>query len=286
MQRVIGNQVDQSRLFGVPPKFFVDLARAFAGALLFALPLLMTMEMWSLGFVVRPERLALFLFVGIPLLWGLAWLAGFRDDVGWRDALVDAGTAYLVAALAAGGALFLLGSITPEMSLYEIVGKVAVQLVPAGMGAVLARSQLGLRDDDGAEEARRESYAGELFLMAAGALFLAFNVAPTEEIVLIAHQQASPWYGLALVLVSVLLMHAFVYAVGFAGQHSPPQNRKRRHEFVRLTLPGYAIVLAICTYVLWTFGRLEGLPALSALHLVLVLAFPAALGAAAGRLVL
>ena len=87
------------------------------------------------------------------------------------------------------------------MSIYEIAGKVALQLVPAGMGAVLARSQLGLRDEEDGEEVRRESYGGELFLMAAGALFLAFNVAPTEEIVLIAHQQASPWYGLALLLV-------------------------------------------------------------------------------------
>ena len=271
---------------GMAPGFIKDLARASAGALLFALPLLMTMEMWSLGFVVRPERLALFLILGIPLLWGLAWLAGFREDVGWQDALIDAGIAYLVAAVAAAGALLLMGAITADTSIYEIVGKVALQLVPAGMGALLARSQLGLRDEDDVEEARRESYAGELFLMAAGALFLAFNVAPTEEIVVIAHQQGSPWYGLMLLVCSVGLLHAFVYAVGFSGQHSSPEDRGAGHEFLHLTLPGYAIVLVICTYVLWTFGRLDGLPALSALHLVLVLAFPAALGAAAARLVL
>ena len=285
MDRAI-DKAARSGWLGVGPKFFVDLARAFAGALLFALPLLMTMEMWSLGFVVRPERLALFLVVGIPLLAGLAWLVGFREDFGWQDAVIDAGIAYLVAALAAGCALVLLGAITPDMSAYEIAGKVALQLVPAGLGAVLARSQLGLRDEDDVEEARRESYAGELFLMAAGALFLAFNVAPTEEIVLIAHQQASPWYGLMLLVGSVGLLHAFVYAVGFSGQHSPPEDRGGGHEFLYLTLPGYVIVLAICAYVLWTFGRLDGLSVMSALHLVLVLAFPAALGAATARLVL
>lgn len=274
------------QVLGVPGRFYVDLGRAFAGALLFALPLLMTMEMWSLGFVILPERLALFLLAGIPLLWGLAWLAGFREDVGWRDALLDAGTAYLVAAVAAGAALALLGEITAETSLHELAGKIGLQLVPAGMGAVLARSQLGLRDEEDAEEKRRESYPGELFLMAAGALFLAFNVAPTEEIVLIAHQQGSAWYGLALLVVSIFLLHVFVYAVGFSGQHSPPQDRGFVHEFIRLTLPGYGIVLAICTYVLWTFGRLDGLPPLPALHLVLVLAFPASLGAATARLVL
>jgi uncharacterized membrane protein len=74
--------------------------------------------------------------------------------------------------------------------------------------------------------------------------------------------------------------------MGFSGQHGPAEDRDGRHEFVRLTLPGYAIVLVVCAYVLWTFGRLEGLPPLAALHLVLILGFPAALGAAAARLVL
>ena len=37
-----------------------DLARAFAGAAIFGLPLLMTMEMWSLGFSLDPLKLALF----------------------------------------------------------------------------------------------------------------------------------------------------------------------------------------------------------------------------------
>ena len=275
------------RLFAVEPSFYVALARAFAGAVLFALPLLMTMEMWWLGFLVRPERLALFLVVGIPLLWALAWMAGFREDVGWRDALVDAGIAYLIGMLASAAVLVLLAAIQPGMSFYEIAGKIAVQAVPAGMGATLARSQLGLQQEENdVEQQRRESYAGELFLMGAGALFFAFNVAPTEEVVLIAHQQVSPWYGVALVLVSVLVLHAFVYAIGFLGQHGPPADRSLDHEFLRLTLPGYAVVLLVCLYVLWTFGRLDGLPPQEVMHHVLVLAFPGSLGAATARLVL
>ena len=275
------------RPFAAERGFYVALARAFAGAVLFGLPLLMTMEMWWLGFLIRPERLALFLLVGVPLLWKLAWLAGFREDVSWRDALVDAGIAYLVGMLAAAAVLALLGAIQPGMPFYEVAGKVAVQAVPAGMGAVLARSQLGLQEEQqDVERQRRESYGSELFLMAAGALFLAFNIAPTEEIVLIAHQQASPWYAVALVLASVLVLHAFVYAVGFHGQHGPPPDRSPDQEFLRLTLPGYVVVLLVCLYVLWTFGRLDGLPPQEILHHVLVLAFPGSLGAATARLVL
>ena len=274
------------RLFTTERGFYIALARAFAGAVLFGLPLFMTMEMWWLGFLIRPERLALFLLVGVPLLWALAWLAGFREDVSWRDALVDAGIAYLIGILASAAVLLLLAAIQPGMPFYEIAGKIAVQAVPAGMGAVLARSQLGMREEEKEADQRRESYAGELFLMAAGALFLAFNVAPTEEIVLIAHQQASPWYAVALVLASILVLHAFVYALDFHGQHGPPPDRSPDNEFVRLTLPGYVVVLLVCLYVLWTFGRLDGVPPHVALHLVLVLGFPGALGAATARLVL
>ena len=38
-----------------------DLGRAFGGALLFSLPLLMTMEMWALGFGAPPERRLIYL---------------------------------------------------------------------------------------------------------------------------------------------------------------------------------------------------------------------------------
>ena len=49
-----------------------DLTRAVGGALLFALPLLMTMEMWALGFSMERERLILFVLLGL----GAALVAG------------------------------------------------------------------------------------------------------------------------------------------------------------------------------------------------------------------
>ncbi|WP_426042100.1 DUF2391 family protein, partial [Brevundimonas sp. TWP2-3-4b1] len=52
------------------------LARAFGGALIFAFPLLMTMEMWSLGFTITPLRLLVFLGLSLPLLFGLSYYAG------------------------------------------------------------------------------------------------------------------------------------------------------------------------------------------------------------------
>ena len=49
------------------------------------------------------------------------------------------------------------------MTLSEIVGKIAVQAVPASVGAMAARSQLG--DNEEEEEKAADGYAGQLFLM-------------------------------------------------------------------------------------------------------------------------
>jgi putative integral membrane protein (TIGR02587 family) len=188
--------------------------------------------------------------------------------------------------LAAATVLLLLGVLEPGLSVDDALGKVVLQAVPAGMGAALARSQLGMREENGQEEARRETYGGELFLMAAGSLFFSFNVAPTDEVVLITFQQSRPALALALVVVSVLQLHAFVYSLGFRGQHERAHGSSGLQELLWLTIPGYCLALLVSAYVLWTFGRLDGVGIADALHLCIVLSFPAALGAATARLVL
>jgi putative integral membrane protein (TIGR02587 family) len=251
--------------------------------LLFALPLLMTMEMWALGSTMHPLRLALFLFAMFPVLGGLAYYAGFEESFGWLDFLLNACVAWAVAFLAAAIGLALLAALKPGMSGGEFVGRLALQAVPASIGAMLARSQLGAREEE--EERRRDTYGGELFLAAVGALFMAFNVAPTEEIVLIA-QMMTAWHAIVLVLASLALMHAFVYAVEFRGQTRLAAGISPWSEFFRLTVVAYALCLLICLYVLWTFERAEGLDFAELLMETVVLGFPAALGAAAARLIL
>jgi uncharacterized membrane protein len=76
--------------------FLIGLARAYAGAIIFSLPMLMTMEMWWLGFYIDPMRLALMLLLVIPLLIGLFHVAGFEDTFCWQDDSVDALVAYAV----------------------------------------------------------------------------------------------------------------------------------------------------------------------------------------------
>ena len=266
-------------------RFLIALARAFGGALLFALPLLMTMEMWQLGSTMHPLRLALFLAAMFPLLGALAYYAGFEQSFGWLDFVLNACVAYAVAFFAAAIGLALLAALGPGMSTEEIVGRLALQAVPGSIGAMLARSQLGAREEEQEEERRRDTYGGELFLAAVGALFVAFNVAPTEEVVLIA-QMMSGWHAVVLALASLAMMHAFVYAVEFRGQTTLAEGVSPWSEFLRLTVVAYALALLICLYVLWTFERAEDLATSELLIETVVLGFPAALGAAAARLIL
>ena len=151
--------------------------------------------------------------------------------------------------------------------------------IPGGMGALLARRQLaGGGGGDGEEE--DASYVGELFLMAAGALFFALNVAPTEEVILIAYK-ATPWHALALIVASVALLHVIVFEAGFAGQEEADHPLK---AFAHFTMPGYAIALGISLFALFLFGRVEGHSLEGLTQTVLVLGFPASVGAAAARL--
>jgi len=259
------------------------LARAAAGAVIFAFPLLMTMEMWELGFYMDRFRLALFLLVTLPVLFGLSYYAGIEETFCWQDDLVDALTAFGIGFVVAAALLTVFGIIDGEQPLPEIIGKIALQSVPASIGAMLARKQLGQNDEPGEERRQRSSYPGELFLMAVGALFVGFNVAPTEEMVLIAYKM-TPWHTLALAFVSLGLLHAFVYTVGFAGQESRGEAGFA-HVLMRFTIAGYGIALLVSLYLLWTFERLGGLAPGELVTAMVVLGFPGALGAATARLI-
>ena len=257
-----------------------DLARGFGGALIFGFPLLMTMEMWRFGLHLDRPRLALFILLSLPLLYGLSRYASFSRHRGLRHDLLDAFGALAVGFVTAAVLLILFGVLASGATLDEIAGKLALQAMPAAVGALLARRQLAGAGGEDPDDEAQASYFGEVFLMTAGAVFLAFNVAPTEEMILIAYKM-TPWHTLGLAVVSIALLHAFVYSVGFAGQevHDRPLV-----AFAHFTLVGYAIALVISLYVLWTFGRTDGQALAEMTSTTVVLAFPAALGAAAARL--
>lgn len=269
--------------------FFRHLARAFAGAVLFSFPILMTMEMWSLGFYMNGWRLGLFTLLTIPLLVGLSYYDGFETTSSLTDDVVDTFVAYFVGFVCSAALLFLFGVINLEMSADEIVGKISIQAIIGSFGAMFAQSLLtrGGGEDDESEKRRRDaSYFGELFLMGVGAIFLAMSVAPTEEMILISFQM-SDWHTLALAAATLALMQAFFYAVEFRGRPRRKAGAKKfARVFLRFTGIGYAIALLISFYILWTFGSVDEMSFAETLKACVVLGFPAAVGASASRFIL
>jgi putative integral membrane protein (TIGR02587 family) len=265
---------------------WIDLGRAFAGALIFSISLLMTMETWWLGFYMNRWRLLLFVLVNMALLIGLAYYRGFRKDFGLRSAIIDAFVGYAVGVTTGAVFLTLFGVIEWGMPADEIVGKVALQSISSSIGALLARSQLGGDSKEPEEDqGKSQQYWAELFLMVIGALFVGYTVAPTEEIPLITYQMTA-WHGIAAVLISLFIMHAFVYQVEFRGQESMPEDRTQWAVFLHFTVVGYLLVFLTSLYILWTFGRMDGAAWTIFLHHGVVLSVPGALGAAAARLIL
>jgi putative integral membrane protein (TIGR02587 family) len=271
---------------GANRDYALGLARAFGGAIIFSLPLLMTMEMWFLGFYLDRPRLLLFLVLNFFMLVVLSRFVGFEETTTWAEDVMDALAAYGIGIIASAVTLTLFGILMPDMPVSEITGKIAVQSVPASFGAIIARKQMGGEGEEKHQDEveRRAGYPGQLFLMVAGALFLAFNVAPTEEMILIGFKM-SPWHALVLALFSILVLHAFVYTVGFAGQEEPPETGGFWWTFAAFSIVGYAIALLVSLYVLWTFGRTEGADLGQVASMTVVLGFPAAVGAAVARLV-
>ena len=262
-----------------------SLARAFGGALLFGLPLLMTMEMWWLGgFSIERPRLLLFLVLSLPMLLGLSYYAGFEPTFRLKDELLDAFAAFGGGFIIATTILTVTGVLTLDAAPGEMIGKLAVGTVPGAIGALLAGKQFQAHEVEDASHREDADFWGSIFLMGVGALFLAFNIAPTEEVILISYLM-SPTQTLMLMGASVLILHLFAYALGFPGEGRRRDAGGFAHAFLSRTLPGYAVALTLSAYCLWTFGRLDGVALHEQATMMVVLGFPAALGAATARLV-
>jgi uncharacterized membrane protein len=98
--------------------------------------------------------------------------------------------------------------------------------------------------------------------------------------ILIAYK-AGPIHVLGLMAVSILLLHIIVFRAGFAGQE---EADRPADAFFHFTLPGYAIALGVSLFALFVFGRIDGHSAAGVVQATAVLGFPAAIGAAAARL--
>lgn len=257
------------------------LGRAFGGALLVGLPVLMTMEMWRVGVMIPRPRLILLVAVTIALVVGLSHHFGFLrgESVGAVGATVEGVTAMLVGLAAAAVVLTVLSVVQPLSSWEEALSMIAIESLPAAVGASFARTQLG----EGTQKSNeRNSYHQELLVMTAGAVVFVASIAPTEEVVLIAGRM-TPVDGIVLAVFTLLVMHAFVYVLEFKGGY--PSREGMGKAFLIFTVAAYVVALAVSAYLLWTFGRYSGTGLQAGIMRMVVLGLPAGIGAAAARLV-
>ena len=271
-----------------------EYARGIAGGLLFSLPLLYTMEVWWAGFLAQPLRLLFYFVAGFLLLFAYNRYSGLREDASWLEVAFEAveemGLGLLISLLM----LWLLGQLQAGMPLSEIVGKVVVEGVTAAIGVSVGSAQLGGNgkgdEDQGMKRVDDSPEAmgipGQVALAACGAVLFASNVAPTEEIVMIA-VEASRWKVLGLALLSLGLGALILFYSDFHGAgRAHPEDERDWTQVVSRTVLNYAVALAASAFILWFFGRFAGVALATGLTQTVVLGVAAAVGASAGRMLL
>ena len=262
---------------------WVGLSRAIGGAIIFSLPMMMTMEMWWIGFYIDPLRLIFLILLSLPLFYRISTMVGFRKSKTVGDNIIDVLVSYAVAFFTTAIVLFVLGVIkvdTDPGSAYSIL---LLQAVPGSLGALLARNIVGESSETPEDEGR--NYKDDLTILATGALFLAFNLAPTEEMVLLSYKMTS-WHSLSLLALTLLVMHAFAIASSHCTSAELKRGITHWGIFVRITSTGYLIAFAISFFMLWVFGSIDDQSVYNTIKGVVVLGFPAGVGAAASRLIL
>jgi putative integral membrane protein (TIGR02587 family) len=281
-------------------KSMQEYSRGIIGGMLFSLPLLYTMEVWWAGFSAHPLHLILYVAATFALLLGYNYFAGLRHDANWTEVVIDSveelGLGLLIAAIA----LILLGRIDTEMTIAEIVGKVTVEAMTVAIGVSVGTAQLGSAGDEsdkgegdagasgktraGSNSANGVHFGGQMVLALCGAVLFAANVAPTEEIVMIA-AEISSWKLLALALISIGLGAIILFRIDFkcARNFSPAKGPL---AVVIGSVITYAIALAASAMILWFFGRFDGQGLIVCVAQTIVLGVAATLGASAGRLLL
>ena len=266
-----------------------EYGRGLAGGLLFSLPLIYTMEMWWTGFIVQPERLLVYLVCVFILLLGYNRYAGMRHDASWTEVAVDSVEELGLGFVTAAFVLYLLGRIGPAMALDEILGTVILEAGIVAIGFSIGTAQLGGENgkkDSGMTGSRRQaaSFTGQLVIAFCGAVLFAANVAPTEEIVLIAIETShARLLGLALFSLAIAALILF-----FSRFHQ--SRRVSTAETPLDVIAGssvtYAVALVASAGILWFFGRFDGCAFDICIRQTVVLGLPAVLGASAGRLLL
>ncbi|MEH1908501.1 TIGR02587 family membrane protein [Nostoc sp.] len=277
-----------------------DIIRGACGGFLFGIPLLYTMEVWWIGSLAKPQLMMMAIALMFIVVYFLNQIEGFRERrYTW---LADQAAMDTVEAIAIGLAcstfvLLLLRELTPETSLKESLGKIIFESVPFAIGVALANQLLGDTRNSNAEgqatEAKNttnnkgdelQATFADLGATLIGATVIAFNIAPTDEITMLAAAASPPW-ELAMIVTSLLISYGIVFQAGFSDQQKRKQQKGIFQRPSSETIMSYLVSLLAGAFMLWFFQKLTfSDPWTMWLDHTLMLGLPATIGGAAGRL--
>lgn len=264
-----------------------EYARGVGGGFLFSVPLLYTMEVWWAGFTIGPLQLLVGMAAVFLLLCAYNAYAGIRYDSSVAEFAIDSveelGLGLVLAALV----LLLLGRIGAEQQPLEIIGKIVVEGLFVAIGVSVGTAQLGRDREEngsGSPQGRRQTILSEVAVACCGAVLIAANVGPTEEILLLAASMHT-WHLIGTMVSSLVLAAVLMFFSHFRGSGRFADARGVL-ALVEGSFVTYGTALAVSAGILAFFDRFDG----HSIHLAaaqsVVLALPATLGAAAGRLLL
>ncbi len=261
--------------------------------MLFGIPLLFTVEVWGIGSGTTPATMAVVLIVTFVPVTLLVHTAGFRRSMEMSVPFVlrEAAEAVAVGVVVVTAVLILLREITLRTPLADALGKIVYEAAPFAIGAAVACHLLSQNPDEtdggpagAGDRGTLRGTVADLGSTLVGALFIALNIAPTEEISRLAAASSPPTL-LAVMATSLLISYSIVFQAGFGDQAKRREQRGVFQHPITETVAAYLVALVASAAMLVFFRTLQpGDPWPMVLDHVLLLGLPAAIGGAAGRL--
>lgn len=272
-----------------------EIIRGACGGFLFGIPLLYTMEVWWIGSLAQPPMILVAIIITFFVVYFLNRTEGFRKYPKSNrpyEAVIDTVEAMAIGIICATFMLILLRELTFDNFLKESIGKIVYESVPFTLGVALSNQFLaGGKKGNSAEQNKQTNNQDELHATLGdiggtliGATVIAFNIAPTDEIPMLAAAVSANWL-LAVIATSLLLTYGIVFEAGFANQQKRFRQRGIFQQPLGETIMAYLVSLIAGMFMLWFFQKLTfSDPWTMWLDHALLLGLPASIGGAAGRL--
>jgi putative integral membrane protein (TIGR02587 family) len=270
--------------------------RGIVGALLVVgTTFLYTMETWWWGWTLPTSHLLVYALVGLAVVLAITRQVSFRESEQsdnsrrgsgesaqgnpiWKT-LTDFAELVLQSFVAAYVVLLAFGVVEVGDPLANVVRLELVEVVPLGFGAALANELL-----TGSKQTERGSLIESIATHSIGAVFVAGGVSPTQEIELLAAYMG--WVRApAVIVLSLLVTYLMLYELELRGQDSRLRGR-RRHWRVGYAFRVYAVAVVVGTGLLAAFGHFIDTPPPVIVQMVVIISFPASIGASAAQVVI